>query len=520
MLKKGVLIWVWALALLLLPGWEGRAESALYRVIGDKVNVRAGPGTNYKVVSQRNKGDIVTVIGMYDESWARIRFGASASAYIHRDYIEYKGPVPADTPVVQKKAPPPQNASTLDAVFRVVKTIVIILFGLGLLLTLIGADMGSLLAVPFIFFIPGYIVGWLLGNAHLWALIGVGLSVAFLLFGYISDRVDSGRPVFSSSLDMEEVGFALWRIMSWPFFALNRFQLFLSKPWRIAMKDNWAKDVDKEFYRKLFRAFQVPLYFVAAPVRLINAVYYNLVIHLLYELSNYVLEVFAPTDVEMGRGNVWKWIIWFPVRMVFFLGYHFTLTVIESGIWTVIDVFVPAVTLFHGTANKYASEMVCEPLRTRGSRRSKLWKTGTWTVGAGNFAGDGIYFGISRMTLNNYQMGCCIVARVSMGKTIDTTLMPNSVYNAAGSSNAHEVSKWGLTHGYTTGEWWRTYPGWWEFCLFDRKNRYNDSWRIRPVYVLNYEKGIMQRIRRGTAHWLFRGMVLHDLAVSLGLIND
>ena len=520
MLRKGLLIWVWALVLLLLPGWEGRAEPARYRVTANYVNIREGPGKNYRVLSQRFKGDIVTVIEMHNAKWARIRFGNSGTAYIYREYIEYEGPSIVERPQVQKQTPAPRKGPSLDVVFQVVKLIAILLFVLGLLLTLMGAEIGAYLSVPFMFFIPGYVLGWLLGNAHLWALIGVGLAVVFVLFGIITDRLDSGGPLIFNTLDMEEVGFGLWKIMSWPFFALNWFQLFLSKPWRIAMKENWAIDSDKEFYRKLFRGFQVPLYFVAAPVRLINAVYYNLVIHLLYELTNYILEVFAPTDVEMGRGDPWKWIVWFPVRVLFFLGYHFTLTVIESIIWTVIDVFVPAVTLFHGTEDTYASEIVCEPFRTRGSRRSKAWKTGTWAVGIGNFAGDGIYFGISRKTLKNYQRGCCIVARVSMGKTIDTTLMPDVVYKAAGSRDAHEVSKWGLTHGYTTGEWWRTYPGWWEFCLFDRQNRYNDSWRIRPVYVLNYENGVMQRIRRGTAHWLFRKMVLHDIAVSLRLIKD
>lgn len=141
--------------------------------------------------------------------------------------------------------------------------------------------------------------------------------------------------------------------------------------------------------------------------------------------------------------------------------------------------------------------------------------SGTWTVGGGNYAGDGIYFGISGSTLKNYQKGCFIVARVSLGKTIDMVLMPDSVYRKAGSRDAHEVSKWGITNGYITGEWWRNNPGWWEFCLFDRQNRYNYSWRIRPVYVLSYDNGIMMRTHRGMAHWLFRGMVLKDLWYSI-----
>ena len=97
--------------------------------------------------------------------------------------------------------------------------------------------------------------------------------------------------------------------------------------------------------------------------------------------------------------------------------------------------------------------------------------SGTWTVGGGNYAGDGIYFGIFRKTLRNYQSGSAIVARVTMGKTIDTVLMPNAVYNQAGHPNASAVSNWGLNNGYTAGEWWRTSGSWWEICLFDRKNK-------------------------------------------------
>lgn len=43
--------------------------------------------------------------------------------------------------------------------------------------------------------------------------------------------------------------------------------------------------------------------------------------------------------------------------------------------------------------------------------------------------------------------------------------------------NAHGVTKWGLDYGYVTGEWWRGDPRarWWEYCMYDWKNRYNYS---------------------------------------------
>lgn len=89
------------------------------------------------------------------------------------------------------------------------------------------------------------------------------------------------------------------------------------------------------------------------------------------------------------------------------------------------------------------------------------------------------------------------------------------VYNDAGKPGASAVSNWGLRNGYISGEWWRVRCNWWEICLYDRKNRYNDSWRIRPIYVINYNSGIMQRVPGGSAHWLFRKMVLHDIWYTL-----
>ena len=98
-----------------------------------------------------------------------------------------------------------------------------------------------------------------------------------------------------------------------------------------------------------------------------------------------------------------------------------------------------------------------------------------------------------------------------MGKTIDTILMPDYIYAAAGHPGAKAVSNWGLNHGYVCGEWWRADGPWWEICMYDRQNRYNESWRIRPIYAIHAGSGIMQRIPGGPAHWLFRQQAFNDL---------
>ena len=308
--------------------------------------------------------------------------------------------------------------------------------------------------------------------------------------------------------------YMLWYCSSIPFYILDVIQFWLAKPWRPFMKWNLLRDSYKKPIRIFLRILQIPFYIALFPLRFINAVYYNLVIHNIYELSNYLLEVGAPSDPREGARSWWKWIVFLPWRIIKYLLWHGTLTLIESVVWTAIDTIFPAVTLYHGTDETAADNMLCEPKRNKHRQCSSGWKSGTWTVGGGNYAGDGIYFGIFRKTLRNYQSGSAIVARVTMGRTIDTVLMPDSVYNQAGHPNASAVSNWGLRNGYVSGEWWRTSGRWWEICLFDRKNKYNDSWRIRPIYVISYGSGVMQRIPGGSAHWLFRRMVWNDIKNS------
>ena len=357
----------------------------------------------------------------------------------------------------------------------------------------------------------GALAGYLIfKDAKAGAVIGMGIGI-FLAVRFIAYQMD---------WDLEGIGwltYILWYLVSLPFYILDLMQFWLAKPWRPLMKRNKLPDKSKPGMRNFLRILQIPFYIALFPLRLVNAIYYNLIIHNLYELSNYVLEVAAPSDDDEGGDGFWEWIIYLPVRFFKYLVFHGSVTLVESVIWTVIDTFVPAVTLYHGTAETSADSMLCDPKRNKQRRSSSGWLSGIWNVGGGNYAGDGIYFGIFRKTLRNYQNGSAIVARVTMGKTIDVVLMPDYVYRQAGHPNASAVSNWGLNNGYVSGEWWRSdrNTNWWEICMYDRQNRYNDSWRIRPIYAINSNTGIMQRVSGGTAHWFFREMVLKDLWNSI-----
>ena len=81
-------------------------------------------------------------------------------------------------------------------------------------------------------------------------------------------------------------------------------------------------------------------------------------------------------------------------------------------------------------------------------------------------------------------------------------LAPWRIYNSAGQNgNPSRLTSYAKRHSYVTGEWWNPRGRYWEYCLFDWQNLYNEPWRIRPVYLFNCRTGLAQHIRGGMAHW-------------------
>ena len=308
--------------------------------------------------------------------------------------------------------------------------------------------------------------------------------------------------------------YAFFRLLSFLFSFLNGLQRHLSKPWRSLYKKHHGSDGLNKFMRGFWTVLKIPLYIVLTPLRFVNAFFYNIVVHSSFEFFNYLSEIFDPTSSKEGGANFVTWLLLIPLRLVKY-GWHYFVSLVESIIWTVIDTIIPAITLYHGTEHS-ASVSICQ---SPGRVGSKDWYSGVWNVGGGNFAGNGIYFAPVRKTAEYYARcnnnKALIICRVSLGRVIDLGIAPKYVYNQCGSANALDATKWGLEHGYTTGEWWRGDRGWWEYCMYDWQNRYNSSWRIRPIYIEDLNRKRVLRIPGGMAHWFFRGMVLSDLSKSL-----
>lgn len=323
------------------------------------------------------------------------------------------------------------------------------------------------------------------------------------------------RPILKRSVPLLGwLFYAFFRTLSFLFSFLNAVQRHLSKPWRPLYKNHHGSDGFNKFMRVFWFMLKIPIYIILTPLRFVNAVFYNILIHSSFELFNYLGEIIDPTSPKEGEANFATWLLLFPLRLVKY-GWHYLLSLTECIIWTVIDTIVPALTLYHGTCQE-ASESICQ---SPGRVGAKDWYSGVWNVGGGNYAGNGIYFAPIRSTAEHYarvnSKKALIICRVSLGKVIDLGMAPKYVYDKCGAANAIEATNWGLKNGYTTGEWWRSDEGWWEYCMYDWKNRYNSSWRIRPLYVEDLNNKRVYRIPGGMAHWLFRKMVINDLIKSM-----
>lgn len=308
--------------------------------------------------------------------------------------------------------------------------------------------------------------------------------------------------------------YRLYHFISFPFYCLNWLQRRLAKPWMQSYKHNTRSDKENTELREKLEMWKIPLWLILTPLRFVNAFYYNIVVHCSFELFNYVVEVIAPEGSRDGSDNFFLWLILLPWRIVKYVIWHGSLTFIESCIWTAIDTLVPALTAYHGTTCA-AAEGICQG---PGRVESKNWLSAVWNVGGGNYAGNGIYFAPVRSTAYHYASGSLIVCRVSFGRTLDLGLAPRRIYDLCGKPNALGVTDWGLKNNYVTGEWWRgdSRAGWWEYCMYDWQNRYNDSWRIRPLYVINLSNECIQRIPGGMYHWLFNSLAFSDLLKYIG----
>lgn len=525
-MKRGLII----LMLLLATGFAALAAGEEYPArccVTTDLNVRSVPMKNSSKIGLLHKNEYITVeytTGWSNDLWGAIDYGAQRG-YVSMKYLKYLEPAKPEP--VQKSVTYESKSGFmqfLEGLWNFVKWILIILL---ILLVLAFLEEIVSIAVAAGFFagagaaifaicggsgstgaIVGLVVAALMGVRMLLAKLDI--SLADIQWGAIS-----GRGFFRGFF------LTIYYIVSFPIYFLNRLEHFLVCPWRYIFKSSWVSESVKPTLRVILEILNVAMYILTTPLRLFNAIVYNIAIHCMTGIYDLVFEVFKPCDGKEGADGIWQWIIMFPLRLAKYPLWHGFLCITESLIWTVVDIFVPAVTLYHGTDLMAGEAITSDPHRNRYLKDVSSWSCGTFTASTSSWGGIGVYFASRRSVARGYahdpwrlsdNTPIIIACRVSLGRVINYSLAPYNVYCQAGQYGKHsELNRYGQQHGYTTGEWWNEGGGYWEYCLFDWQNRYNHPWRIRPIYVLNFTTGRAQHISGGMQHWLFDHDVMEDL---------
>lgn len=474
------------------------------------LNVRSGPGTNYGKIGKLYKNNYIVVNSVTtngSRQWGMIDY-KGRKGYVAVQYVHYLSPVEEKPATPQQYTKNNQRFSLFSYTGDAWSVVKKILTGIFVLVCLVfWSDILEFIFTAAFFAGIGAVVFWIIGlTPSTGATIGV-VIVAFLKLKLI---VESLSGAYSSIF-----GF-IYTIVSFPLWFLNRLQLILMEPWRYLTKGNPSDGV-RNFFRPILYPTEILLYLFITPLRFVNAVLYDIFVYGITELYDLLLETLHPSKSNEGSDNFFIWILMLPWRFIKYPFFRGCLVLIEGAIWTVIDIFIPTITMYHGT-DLTAAQCIVGNDWERG--KSKKWTDGTFCSSRNGWAGAGAYFGSARSTARGYAYDgwrlsdknpVMIVCRVSLGKILNYGLAPRYIQNNTGQYGNHAlITSYAKEHGYTTGEWWNQY-GYWEYCMFDWQNAYNNPWRIRPIYVFNFRTGLAQHINGGFRHWLFSEMVMRDI---------
>lgn len=472
------------------------------------LNVRSGPGTSYTKIGKLSPNNYIVVNSVTTNGstqWGSIDYNGR-TGYVALQYVDYTGPIQESLyPIPQDSRHSKASSSFREKSWNIVKKILI-----GVLVFICLAFLNEILEFIFtaaFFAVIGAVAFWFFGFP---SSTGATLGIVIAAFLRLKLIVDSLSNNYSSVFEF------IYNVISFPFWFLNRLQLILMEPWRYLTKGNPSEEV-RSFFRPILYPTEILLYILITPLRFINAVLYNILIYGVTELYDLLLETLHPCKSSEGGDNFLMWIIWFPLRFIKYPIFRGSLVVVEGAIWTVIDIFIPTITMYHGT-DLTAAQCIVGNDWEKG--KSKKWTDGTFCSSRNGWAGAGAYFGSARSTAKGYAYNewrlsdnnpVMIVCRVSLGKILNYGLSPRYIHNNTGQYGNHAlITSYAKEHGYTTGEWWNRY-GYWEYCMFDWQNAYNEPWRIRPIYVFNFRTGLAQHINGGFRHWLFSKMVMRDI---------
>lgn len=297
------------------------------------------------------------------------------------------------------------------------------------------------------------------------------------------------------------------------FFLLNRIQWILYNPLRIFWKNPNSSFSNKSFnflfYTGIIPIYWITIHILSTPLRLINAIYFNILLGWSINIYDSLAEVINPKlgkiRYRTGLNYLFFWILGFPIRLIKMLIKNI-FVFIEPIIMTGVDIVFPTYTMYHGTEHGYAS--------------ADITQNGRWLVGDGNYVGTGIYFGMSKRVADNYSdyHNTTILVRVTLMFTrpIATTsydIRRHIGLGYGGDEISHRLSKF-----WSSVEHWRVDGEWFEYCIIQpvaRKGSLVKTWRARPIALIQGNKLI--RIWGGRSiSPSFKGILI--IVFSWGLI--
>ena len=305
------------------------------------------------------------------------------------------------------------------------------------------------------------------------------------------------------------------------FFLLDELMWLLYNPLRGFMKNRDRVANRFFFYLLTFLLlkpiWQVTVWILTTPIRIITAIYFDVVVYLFVMLSDSLEELFNPKLGAMrfhkGFSYLWRWAAFLPKRLIWFV-LKGSLAFVDAVLMFCISVAWPTFTMYHGTSKESVVDIT---------------RKGRWLVGPGNYGGSGIYFGRSPQVAISYskggrhQEGRVIIARVTLTMLRNcATLRESDRMNVARPGEGGRVLAQSIRFPYYSTEFWRSDYKWWEYCILQggKDGQHIRSWRIRPIGYAqiqsdNVLSGRLERLWGGKSHYC--GSVINVLVSIISL---
>ena len=275
-----------------------------------------------------------------------------------------------------------------------------------------------------------------------------------------------------------------------PFLIANWLQWLLSDPLRHVLRDRSA-----DWPRRLWLAlapieivYWVAAYVALAPLRLLNAIYFDMVLFWSVTLRDSLMDLVAPAYRRHSRWAYARaWVRWLPQRLLRVLQ-KLPLALGQGILTTCFDLLWPTLTLFHGTSERAAIAIA---------------RSNAWRAGGGDYAGTGIYFGLWPRVAQHYarhsDRAPYLLSRVTLEPCRAVATLPRDLRKRVGRWAGDAISQ-GVRSPWVSLEHWRADRGWYEFCVLQpRKHSLEKPWRVRPICLISGKTA--ERVPRGLALW-------------------